>query len=73
MTGDCFWFSVPVIFSDTRIKDFCTDACGDTADHMYGSTSGKIMEAKLRKPAAAPDPVTGDRIDDQRHYINSKL
>ena len=68
MTGDCFWFSVPVIFSDTRTKDFCTDACGDTADHMYGSTSGKIMEAKLRKPAAAPDPVTGDRIDDQRDH-----
>ena len=40
----------------------------DTADHMYGSTSGKIMEAKLRKPAAAPDPVTGDRIDDQRDH-----
>ena len=34
---------------------------------MNGSGTGKIMEAQLAQPAAAPDPVTGNGIQEQRN------
>ena len=32
---------------------------------MHHGVTGEILEADLRKPAAAPDPVSDDRIDQQ--------
>ena len=36
------------------------------ANHVYRRRTGEVMEAQLGEPATAPDPVTGDRIDDGR-------
>ena len=33
------------------------------AYHVYGGGACKVVEAKLAEPAAAPDPVPGDGID----------
>ena len=38
---------------------------GDAADEVDGRGTGEVMEAELRQPAAAPDPVAGDGVDDQ--------
>ena len=53
------------ILSDTGPKHCSADQCGDTADHMNGAGACVIVEAKLRKPAAAPDPVSLYRVDEK--------
>ena len=35
---------------------------------MHGGGTGEIMEAEFRKPAAAPDPMTGNGIDQRAQY-----
>ena len=35
---------------------------------MNGGRTGKIMEAELAQPAAAPDPVAGNGIDQRADY-----
>ena len=49
------------------------DQSGNTADHMYRRGACEIMEAKLCEPAAAPDPVTGNRVNNRRdnHRVNA--
>ncbi len=44
-------------------QDPGADKSGDAAHHMNGAGTGKIVEAHLREPAAAPDPVRFDGID----------
>ena len=50
-------------FTDTGAEDLCADKSGDTADHVDRAGAGEIVEAHLTEPAAAPDPVRFDRID----------
>ena len=44
-------------FSDTWSQKLRTDEGGDSAYHVDGTGAGKIMKAYLGEPAAAPDPV----------------
>ena len=41
------------------------DEGADTADHVDAGGTGEIMEAQILEPAAAPDPVTGNRVDQE--------
>ena len=61
------------VLTDTGTEDGCTDQSGNAADHMYRRGACEIMEAKLCEPAAAPDPVTGNRVNDRRnnHRVNA--
>ena len=63
MAGNGAGLAVLVVFADTGPEDFRADKSGHAADHMYCGGACEIMEAELGEPAAAPDPVTGDRID----------
>ena len=58
--------SVAAVLSDARSEDFRADQGADPADHMHGGGSGKIMETHFGQPAAAPDPVAGNRVDKKR-------
>ena len=65
MAGNGFWLAVFVILSNTGTEDQGTDESGYATDHMNSGRTGEIMKTELGKPAAAPDPVTGNRINHQ--------
>ena len=73
MTRDCTSLAVLGVLTDTGTEDGCTDQSGNAADHMYRRGACEIMEAKLCEPTAAPDPVTGNRVNDRRnnHRVNA--
>ena len=52
--------------SDPRADHVRANQRADPADHVDAVGTGKVMEAHLRKPAAAPGPVCLDRIDQGR-------
>ena len=43
--------------ADTGSEQFGADQGGDAANHVDGAGAGEIVEAELSEPAAAPDPV----------------
>lgn len=65
MAGDSPGLAVLAVFADAGAQHPGAQAGGDAAHEMYGSGTGEVMEAQLRKPAAAPDPVTGDGVHDE--------
>ena len=65
MAGDGPGLAVLAVFADAGAQHPGAQAGGDAAHEMYGGGTGEVMEAQLRKPAAAPDPVAGDGIDDE--------
>lgn len=68
VTGDRIDAAILVVLANSWSKQRCTDQSADAADHVYTGGSGEVMEAKLGEPAAAPDPVSGDRIDQERDH-----
>ena len=48
--------------ADARAEQLCADERRKTAYHVDGAGACKIMEAELRKPATAPDPVCFDGV-----------
>ena len=56
--------AVLFVLADAGAQDGRADAGADAADHVDRSGTGKVMEAQLAQPAAAPDPVAGDGIDE---------
>ena len=56
-----------VILADTGTEHPGTNTGTHAANHMDCSGTGKIMEAQLTQPAAAPDPVAGNGINEQRN------
>ena len=64
MAEDGFGLSVLAVFADARAYHFGADEGGDAAYHVYGGGACKVVEAKLAEPAAAPDPMPGNGIDD---------
>ena len=70
MSWECIYFYdlttlILIELTDTGSQQFCTDQSGNTTYHVDRTRSCEIMEAKLCQPAAAPDPVAGDGVDDQ--------
>ena len=63
-------FAVLVLgeLADTGSENLRTDEGGDAAHHMNGAGAGEIMEAQLRQPAAAPDPVSLDGVDQRGNH-----
>ena len=57
--------TVFIVFADTGSQQPGSDAGAHTAYHVYRGGTGKIVEAQLGQPASAPDPVTGNGVDDQ--------
>ena len=53
------------ILADTGSEEGSAHKCSDTADHVNGAGACIIVEAELRKPAAAPDPMGLDGIDEK--------
>ena len=56
-------FAIFIVFADTRSEDLRANESTDAADHMYCRGTREIVETEGGKPAAAPDPVTGDWIN----------
>ena len=56
--------AVLVILADAGTQEGGADGGAHTAHHMDRGGTGEIMEAQLAQPAAAPDPVAGDGIDE---------
>ena len=65
MARNCPGFSAFAVFAKTRSQDRGADEGGNSANHMNGAGACEIVESHLREPAAAPDPVSGYRIDYQ--------
>ena len=57
--------SILVVLANPGSKHPGTDTGAHAANHMDCGGTGKIMEAQLAQPAAAPDPVAGNRINKQ--------
>ena len=60
---DHFAALVLYILANAGAEKLCADESGDTAHHVDRAGAGKIMEAQLGKPAAAPDPVGLDGVN----------
>ena len=65
VAGDSPCLAVLAIFADAGTEHPGTQAGGNTAHKVDRRGTGEIMEAQLSQPAAAPDPVAGNGIDDQ--------
>ena len=65
MAGDSPCLAVLAVFADAGTEHPGTQAGGNTAHKVDRRGTGEIMEAQLSQPAAAPDPVAGNGIDDQ--------
>ena len=57
--------AVLVILANAGPQDFGADQSAQAAHHVHRGGTGEIVEAQLRKPAAAPNPVAGNGVDDQ--------
>ena len=57
--------TISVILANTRAKHISTHQGSHTAYHVNNGRTGKIMEAHICQPAAAPGPVTGNRVNHQ--------
>ena len=62
---DCSCLAILIVFTDAGTQHPGAEAGDKTADHMDTGGTCKVMEAERREPAAAPDPVAADRIDNQ--------
>ena len=65
MTGNGARGAVLGVLADARAEHPCAQTSRDTADKVNRRGACKVMEAQLCQPAAAPNPVTGDGVDDQ--------
>ena len=63
MAGNSVYRAIRIVLANTCANHLRTDEGSNAADHMYCGGAGKIMEAQLRQPAAAPNPVAADRIN----------
>ena len=54
-----------VVLANAGAEHPGAEAGRDAADKVDRRGTCKVMEAELRQPAAAPDPVAGDGVDDQ--------
>ena len=66
MAQDGFGLAVLTVLADARAQHLCADQRADAANHVHRRGAGEIVEAHLRQPAAAPDPMAGHRVDEQR-------
>ena len=78
MTGNSVYRAVRIVLANTCANHLRADEGSNAADHMYCCGTGKIMEAQLRQPAAAPNPVAADRINNSTdnqavNAINKKV
>ena len=53
------------ILADTRTENGCADECRNAADEVYGAGAREVVEAELREPAASPDPMSRDGVNDK--------
>ena len=58
--------AVLVILANAGPQNLGADQSAQAAHHMHRGGAGEIVEAQLRQPAAAPDPVAGNGVDNQR-------
>ena len=65
VAGDCAGLAILAVLTNTGAKHPGAQAGGNAANKVNCGGTGKIMEAQLCQPAAAPDPVAGDGVNDQ--------
>ena len=63
VTKDRVGLAVFIKLADTGSDHLGTDECAQTADHVNAGGTSEINEAHLSQPAAAPDPVSLDRVN----------
>ena len=56
--------AVLVILANAGPQDLAPMQSAQAAHHVHRGGTGEIVEAQLRKPAAAPNPVAGNGVDD---------
>ena len=64
MTENSSGLAVFIIFSDTRSEDCGTDKAQTPPTICTAVEPAKSWNSELRQPAAAPNPVTRNRVDD---------
>ena len=77
MAGDRIGGTVMIVFPNPRTQHPGPDKGQHAARHVHHRGTGKIympvtqaeILAQHRQPAAAPDPVTVDRINNRSHKI----
>ena len=57
-----------IIFADARAQNQRPGQSRPAADRVHGGVPGEIHKAEIGQPAAAPDPVPDDGVDDQREH-----
>ena len=65
VTEDRVRLAVLSELADTRTDHLCTNEGAQTADHVDTCGTSEVNEAHLSQPAAAPDPVSLDRVNDR--------
>ncbi|CDF05111.1 unknown [Megasphaera elsdenii CAG:570] len=65
MAGNGIDRPILVILADARTQGLGTGQGTDAASQADDGSTGKIMETQGAQPAAAPDPVAGNGINDQ--------
>ena len=73
VAGNGVYLDDPAVFvgdilADARPEDDRADQCSDAAHHMDGAGTGVVVEAQAAQPAAAPDPVGLDGVDQQTDH-----
>src|SRR5699024_9397596 len=67
VAGDGVGFAVLVVLADPGAQHPGAQHGDDAAHVVHCGRAGEIVEPKARQPAAAPDPVAGDGVDQQRN------
>ena len=65
---DHFAVLILYILANAGAEKLCADESGDAAHHVDRAGAGKIMEAQLGKPTAAPNPVGFDGVNQSGDY-----
>jgi len=73
MAGNCLWLSVFVIFSVTGSKYNSSGQSRPTSDRVNNGVAGKVHKTKVGQPAAAPYPVTYDRVNKEGQYEENTI
>ena len=63
MAGDGVYGAILIVLADSGSQEPCPYEGTHAAYQMDAGGTGEIMESQFGKPAAAPDPVTGNGID----------
>ena len=73
VAGDGIYAAILIVLADSGSQKPCPYEGAHAANQMDAGGTGEIMESHFRKPAAAPDPMAGNGVNQKGddHGINA--